>query len=533
MRLLLVNPANGHSFWGLDYACDLLGKRYSNAPLSLLTVAALCPEHWDVRIVDENVEPVDLDAECDLVGLTAMNVQASRAFALADAFRRRGRTVLLGGPFATLEPERCAPHADVLFVGEAERTLPRFCRDFERGEHLPRYEEREPVDLAQSPVPRYELLRPRMYASLPVQTSRGCPFTCEFCDVIVMQGRRPRTKPAEHVLQEIEAIRRAGGDSIFFTDDNFVGNPRAARELLTALVGIRRTTDFAPLYFTQASVNLADHPELVSLCVQAGFTRLFLGIESPRQASLRESGKHQNLRGDLLGRIESLQRAGLMIWAGMIVGFDHDDATVFEEQARFLDDAGIAVAMVGMLNAPPRTPLFGRLSAEGRIDENADWADNCAHTNIVPKRMSRAALLRGFTDLVKDLYRQENYARRVVKNILRMPAAAPTTTGARLPSPADVGDLARAVKAFTWSRDPVRRRHFLPNFFKVMAHNPTRIVEACIHLGLWRHFESYVPELVTQLERAESGERVRDRERAFRRTALPSALDPALVASPA
>jgi radical SAM superfamily enzyme YgiQ (UPF0313 family) len=518
--MLLINPANGPSFWGLDHACALMGRRYSNAPLALLTVAALCPEHWDIRLVDENVEPVDLDEPCDLVGLTAMNVQASRAFALADAFRRRGRTVLLGGPYATLEPERCAPHADVLFVGEAERTLPQFCRDFEEKSHRARYEEHDAIDLGTSPVPRYDLLpRARDYASLPVQSSRGCPFACEFCDVIVMQGRRPRTKPVPRVLAEIEAIRRVGGDSIFFTDDNFIGNLRYTRDLLKGLVCHRQASGYAPLLFTQASINFADHPELVTLAVQAGFTRLFLGIESPRQASLRESGKRQNLHGDLLARIASLQRAGMMTWAGMIVGFDHDDPDVFEEQAKFLDEAGIAVAMVGMLNAPPRTPLFARLKAEGRIDEKSDWADNCSYTNIVPKLMTRAQLLHGYGELVQHLYRQENYAGRVLKNVLRMsPADSHTSSGARLPNLLDFADLGRAVAHYTLSRDPVLRRHFVPNFLKVLLQSPSRLVEAAIHLGLWQHFETYVPDLIAQVGAAEAGERIRERERAWTRS---------------
>ncbi len=526
VRLLLINPASGPSFWGFDYACEILGRRYSNAPLALITVAALVPSHWDVRLVDENVEQLDLDAlgaSCDLVGLTAMNIQAKRAFALAAAFRRRGRTVLLGGPFATLEPERCLPHADVLFVGEVERTLPRFCREFEEGRHLARYEEPAAIDLAESPVPRYDLLRRHSYSSLPLQSSRGCPFSCEFCDIIVMQGRRPRTKRAEQVLAEVEAARRAGAEVLFFTDDNFIGDLRHTRELLLALERHRRATGFTPVLFTQASVNLADHPDLVALAVRAGFARLFLGIETPRSASLRETGKLQNLRGDLHERIAVLQRAGIAIWAGMIVGFDHDDAAVFEEQARFLDEAGIAVAMVGMLNAPPRTPLYARLKAEGRIDARSDWADNCASSNIIPKAMTRSELLHGYAWLISELYGQENYARRVLKTIARMPALPPQVALGRLPSLSDVGALGRAVRAFALSLDPVRRRHFLPNLLKVALDKPSRIPEAAIHLAMWSHFERYVPQLVAQLKAEELCERLRDGEELVARVPLASA----------
>jgi len=529
-RLLLINPANGASFWGLDYATSLLRRTYSNAPLAVLTVAALTPEHWDIRLVDENVEPVDLDEPCDVVGITAMNVQAARAFALADAFRRRGRTVVMGGPFATLEPERCAPHADVLVIGEAARTWPRVCHDFEPHTLQARYSAPQPVDRSLTPVPRFDLLRRGAYASLPIQTSRGCPFACEFCDIIVMQGRRVRTKPIEQVLAEINAACRAGADSIFLTDDNFVGNLKYSLELMNQIARSRANGGPTPLLFTQASINLAEHQDLLNAMVRAGFTRVFLGIESPRQASLQEAGKRQNVRGSLLGRIHHLQEAGLMVWAGMIVGFDHDDADIFEEQAQFLDEAGIAVAMVGMLNAPPRTPLYTRLHAEGRIDPRSDWADNCAWTNIIPKQMSRADLFHGYAGLVRHLYKQENYARRVVANALRMRPAAPGTTSARLPSLDDVASLGRAIKEYSFSKDPVRRRHFLPNFLKVLRSNHQRVVEACIHLGLYKHFEQYVPELVDALARAEAIERVRDRERAFER--MPVATAPIPMAPP-
>jgi radical SAM superfamily enzyme YgiQ (UPF0313 family) len=521
-RLLLINPAHGVSFWGFDYAMDLLKGAYSNAPLALLTVAGLTPDDWRIEIADENVGPVDLDTPCDVVGITAMNTQAHRAFALADEFRRRGRLVVIGGPFATLEPHRCEPHADVVVAGEAERTWPAFCRDYERGEQRRRYVETGTIDLSESPTPRYDLISADSYASLPIQTTRGCPFNCEFCDIIVMQGRRVRTKPYEQVLAEIEAIRRTGGRSIFFTDDNYIGNIKYVRGLLDRLIEHRRDTGYEPLLFTQTSVNLAEHEDLLERMTRAGFTRLFIGIETPRQTSLRETGKRQNLHGDLVDRVRTIQRAGIMIWAGMIVGFDHDDKNIFEEQADFLDEAGIPVAMVGMLNAPPKTPLFTRLTAEGRIAQNADWADNCAWTNIVPKQMTRAELFGGYADLVQELYEQQNYARRVHKNIEAMGAPARNATSARLPSRSDLRDLWRAISTFTFSRDPVRRRHFVPNFLRLVRDNPSRIVEGCIHLGLWRHFETYVPELVGKLREAQMAERLHDREAHLGQGGLPA-----------
>ena len=513
--LLLVNPAYGASFWGLDHAMKLAGCAHSIAPLGLVTVGALTPPDWDVTLADENVAPVDLDTPCDVVGIGAMNVQAARAFELADAFRRRGRTVVMGGPFATLLPERCEPHADVLVIGDAERTWPRFCMDFERGEHVRRYLEPGPVDLAESPVPRYDLLVPGAYAGIPIQTTRGCPFNCEFCDIIILQGRRVRTKPIANVLREVAATRCAGSGSIFFTDDNFIGNQHYAKALLGALAQYRHETGHRPFLFTQASLNLAERPALLDGMVRAGFTRVFVGIESPRQASLGEAGKRQNLHGDLVERIHTIQRAGLVVWAGMIVGFDHDDARIFEEQAAFLDRAGVAVAMIGMLNAPPRTPLFERLTRDGRIDPHSDWADNCAWTNIVPLRMTRPELYEGYAALVTEIYDQERYVSRLMANLRRMERAPETSAGTRLPRLVDLQDLWRTASHFTFSRDPVSRRHFVPNLVRVLQERPERIVEAAMHLGLWSHFQLYVPDLARRLYAGARSERVMEREQSW------------------
>lgn len=521
-RLLLINPTYGVSFWGFEYSVGLAGLAYSIAPLGVVTIAALTPDDWEVRVVDESVEPIDLDAECDVVGISAMNVQAARAFDLAAEFRRRGRTVVIGGPFATLEPDRCAPHADVVVVGEAERTWPAFCRDFVRGEHKARYDEPEKIDLSTSPTPRYDLLKRGAYGALPVQTTRGCPFSCEFCDIIVMHGRRVRSKPVPQVLEELRAARTAGAEVIFFTDDNFIGNQRYAKDLLRGIIDMRARTGFRPMLYTQASVNVAEKPALLALLVEAGFTRLFLGIESPRQSSLQESGKRQNTHGDLLARIHAIQESGLIVWAGMIVGFDHDDGDIFEEHAEFLDKAGIAVAMVGMLNAPPRTPLHERLERAGRIHPTSDWADNCAWTNIVPKQMGRAELFSGYASLIRHLYDQENYTRRLMSNVARMRPPQAGDTGARTPTLGEIKGLVRATAAFSFSRDPIKRRHFVPNLLRTMIKWPARVTETTIHLALWQHYAKYVPELAHKLEAAAAAERVLLREVRWAERARPT-----------
>lgn len=504
-RLLLISPTYGATFWGLDYAVGLAGASTTIAPLALATVAALAPGDWDIRLVDENVEPVDLDAPCDLVGITAMNVQSARAFELAAEFRKRGRTVVMGGPFATLQPERCAPHADVLIVGEAERIWPQFCKDYVAGDYQRRYVEEAPLDLALSPTPRYDLFKPGAYTALPIQTTRGCPFGCEFCDIIIMQGRNVRAKPTAHVLAEMDAIGRAGGRSVFVTDDNFIGRPKGAKSLLAAMTAHSAKTGYKPPLFTQASVNLSEDADLLRAMVAAGFTRVFIGIESPRQSSLREAGKRQNVRGNLLDQIHTIQRAGLMVWAGMIVGFDHDDEAIFEEQAAFLDDAAISVAMIGMLNAPPRTPLYTRLAKDGRIHPTADWADNCAWTNIVPLSMTRARLFEGYAELLEHVYTRERYASRVLANIARMEPAIPQQAGVRLPMLRDLKDFGRAFLGYADSLQNLA--YFGPNVARVLRQSPSRVVEGTIHFSLWRHFDRYVPEVTARIRAAARLER--------------------------
>ncbi|MFH1807160.1 MAG: B12-binding domain-containing radical SAM protein [Pseudomonadota bacterium] len=501
-RLLLIYPRTPPSFWGLEYSLELSQKLLaSNAPLGLLTIAALTPPGWEVTLVDENVTPLeDLDQTCDVVGIGAMNIQAERAYELADAFRARGRTVVIGGPLAFMEPERAARHADVVVVGEAERTWPRFCEDYSSGAFAPTYIEREAVDLSLSPVPRYDLLTRGTYASIPIQTTRGCPHSCEFCDIIVMMGRRVRTKPVPQVLAEVEAVQRyTGHDSIFFTDDNFNGNLKYTRALCRALIEHRQHSGYAPLLFTQASISLAEQDELLELMVRAGFTRLFLGIETPRQDSLLEAGKRQNARGNLVERVSKLQRAGIVTWAGMIVGFDHDDVSIFEEQARFLDEAGIAMAMVGLLNAMPKTPLYDRLKRERRLVTTEHSGDNCTWTNIVPLRMSRAQLLGGYADLLEHLYAQQNFARRLMTNVMRMGPPLPGVSSSRFPNLPELQDFFRAVWRFTANRDARYRRHFVPNLLMAALRRRTRIVETAVHLGCWQHFDRYVPLIVDTL----------------------------------
>jgi radical SAM superfamily enzyme YgiQ (UPF0313 family) len=415
MRLLLINPRSPESFWSFRWALDriLPGKRAVNPPLGLATLAALCPDSWEVSIVDENIEAVPLDANADIVGVCGMGVQLPRQRELLEHFRRRGCHVVAGGSYASLCPEEYAGIADTVVSGEAESIWKTFCADFERGAPERLYRETGVVSLHDSPVPRFDLLRLDRYTMVSLQFSRGCPFQCEFCDIIVMFGRRPRTKSIEQVLRELEALRLLGATNLFFVDDNFIGNKPQAKALLRAIAQYQDEHGHPFRFGTEASLNLAQDRELLDLFRRANFQWAFIGIESPDQESLLETGKTQNTREDMLESVRRIYAHGIDVFAGFIIGFDHDTVETFERQRSFIVRSGIQVAMVGLLTAMPRTPLHARLSAEGRILGH-DAADNTSlRTNVVPKRMGYEEMLAGYRRLYLRLCSPAGIAARI------------------------------------------------------------------------------------------------------------------------
>jgi radical SAM superfamily enzyme YgiQ (UPF0313 family) len=394
-----------------------LKKRCVFPNLSLPTVAGLTPASHQVVLCDENVEHVDFETDADIVGLTGYVVHKRRILELADAFRRRGKLVVAGGPFATLCPEELRGRVDVLFVGEAEYTWPQFLRDHEAGRARAEYHQDEKPSMLDSPLPRFDLLKVDRYRSMTIQFARGCPFNCEFCDIIVMYGRRPRTKSVAQVLVEVEAIHRLGVRNIFVVDDNFIGNKKEAKELLRALSEWQQARGYPIEFMTEMSLNVAQDDELLDLMKRAYFSTIFVGIESPRKASLVESNKVQNMREDIVAAVHRIQAAGIEVMAGMIVGFDSDDPSIFEEQFRFIQQARIPISMTGMLNAMPRTPLHARLKAAGRLIAES-VGDQFVFTNIVPAGMSRRELYEGYRTLLRRLYGYRNYRRRAMALIL-------------------------------------------------------------------------------------------------------------------
>lgn len=431
MRLLLINPRFPESWWSSQWALDriLPGKRAINPPLGLATLAALAPSGWDIQIVDENVEEIPATSDADIVGVCGMGVQFPRQLELLAEFRARGHYTIAGGSYASLCPEHYAGLADSVVAGEAERIFPQFCRDFESGAARSLYHETETVELCTSPVPRFDLLKLDRYHYTTLQFSRGCPFRCEFCDIIVMFGRKPRVKSLDQVGRELDALRALGMRNVFFVDDNLIGNLPMARKLMVYLADYQRRHGYRFHFGTEASLNLAQHEDLVAAMRSANFGWVFIGIESTDPASLKETMKTQNLHGDILSSIRRIYAHGIEVLAGFIVGFDNDTLDAFEHQYRFITEAGIQAAMVGLLTALPKTPLYERLKRAGRLLTLDDVNDAARPaTNIVPLRMSYDAMIEAYADLYRRLFQDGEIARRI-RNKLRFLAPPASYTG--------------------------------------------------------------------------------------------------------
>jgi radical SAM superfamily enzyme YgiQ (UPF0313 family) len=417
--IVLINPRFEISYWGLEHAMPFVGVRAIMPVANLPLLAALTPSGHSVTLIDENVEPIDFArcARADIVGLTGMNVQRRRMKEILAELKRRGVFTVVGGPWVTVQETDLAGLADVVFIGEAEETWPRFLGEWGEGRHQTRYEQAERTDMATVPVPRLDLLRMQDYAFGGVQFSRGCPFECEFCDIIVTFGRRPRIKTSAQVLAELDGIVAAGKASAFIVDDNLIGNKRAIKAVLRDVVAWQQEHGYPLMFSTEASIDLADDAELMELMVEANICSVFVGIETPNEAALRETRKFQNLRtrgGTMLDKVHRIQQAGMEVWCGIIVGFDNDDASVFALQQRLVREARIVNAMVNMLVAIPGTPLYARLASEGRLDLSDDAADwGGFGTNVLPRRIGREALRAGYVDLMRDLYATEAYFGRL------------------------------------------------------------------------------------------------------------------------
>ncbi len=423
MKVLLVYPEFPDTYWSFKHALAFEGKRAAFPPLGLLTVSSMLPGHWERRLVDMNVNdlwPEDIEW-ADMVFVSAMIVQNQSLEKVVQLSRSLGKKVVVGGPYVSTSSERL-PDADHIFIGEAETTLPEFINDLELGIAKKIYEAEERPSLHATPVPDFSLVDMSKYSAMNVQYSRGCPFNCEFCDIITIYGRVPRTKTNKQMLNELAELKENGWRGlVFIVDDNFIGNKKNVRLFMPDLIKWSRENGNPFSYITEASVNLAEDDALLQQMEDAGFRRVFLGIETPVEESLKGAQKGQNTRRDLLDSVHKIQSYGMEVMAGFIIGFDNDPDNIFELQMEFIRESAIPLAMVGLLSALPDTQLWRRLEKEGRLEGTHSGNNTDGSLNFVPK-MDRDILIQGFQRVLRNIYSPKEYYRRALDCLSRFHA---------------------------------------------------------------------------------------------------------------
>ncbi len=416
MKILFVYPEYPITYWGFQYALKFISKKASFPPLGLITIAAMLPKHYEKKLIDMNVTKLkDKDILwADYVFISAMVVQKKSVREVIERCKSLGVKTVAGGPLFTEEYEDFAD-VDHLILNEGELTLPPFIKDLENGSATHIYDTDKWADLKMTPIPEWDLLDIKKYATMNIQYSRGCPFNCEFCNITSLYGHTPRTKDSMQMIEELNSLYDAGWkDSVFFVDDNFIGNKKKLKDdLLPVLINWMEEKKYPFTFLTETSINLADDEELMQLMVRAGFDSVFIGIETPSEESLEECDKIQNKNRDLIKCVKKIQNFGLQVQGGFIVGFDNDKETIFDKMINFIQESGIVTAMVGLLNAPKGTRLYKRLDKEGRILENFTGDNTDFTMNFIPK-MDKSQLVNGYKNIVDSIYSPKKYYERVL-----------------------------------------------------------------------------------------------------------------------
>ena len=502
IKVLMVWPSFPSSFWGFEGVLEMIPERAMTPPLGLITVAALCPATWEIRLIDHAFQELrDQDLRwADLVMVSAMHAQRADALTVLSRARALGRRTFVGGPWASTDPEAVLQVADHVMVGEAEEAFPGIAAELEHGTARALYRIVDKPDMTRSPVPRFDLLQREKYTSMPIQFSRGCPFQCEFCDIITIYGRRPRAKTPTQVIRELDVLRGLGWrNEVFIVDDNFIGNHHQALQLTKELIEWQKLHNQPFSFYTEASIDLASRPELMDSMVAANFMYVFIGIETPSADALKESRKFQNLRKNNVEQVRIIQESGLWVLAGFIVGFDSDDETIFDRQLEFIDQTAIAWAMAGILMAPPTTALFDRMKREGRLIEDSPSTSNFGLPNFRTV-LPLPVLLRGLCQLLGGLYQPDAFFARALKS-LQVWQPKPT----QKPPYLGMGYNLRVLFASIW-RQGMRsnyRRSYWGFLFRMIAacrRSPTKLWLGFTVLLSAHHFVLYSKVVISHLE---------------------------------
>lgn len=420
MKALLIYPKYPDTFWSFKHILKFISRKAAFPPLGLLTVASMLPEDWEKRLIDINVNPLreqDVDW-ADIIFVSAMIVQEESAREAIALCKSKGKTVIAGGPLFNTQ-WKSFKDVDHFVLNEAEITLPRFLKDLENRKPKHLYTSSKRPVISATPIPMWSLVNFKDYATMALQYSRGCPFNCEFCDIIIMNGRIPRTKSPEQMINELQSLYDAGWTgSLFIVDDNFIGNKAEVKKMLPFIIEWQRRHRYPFKFLTEASANLADDEELLVLMSKANFAKVFLGIETPQVESLIECHKMQNTRRDLSESVQIIQKNGMQVMGGFIVGFDNDRESTFDLQIKFIQKVGIVTAMVGLLAALPKTRLWNRLKSEGRLLRKTTGENTDGSLNFVPK-MGAVQLKAGYKKILNNIYSSKQYYKRIntfVKN---------------------------------------------------------------------------------------------------------------------
>lgn len=415
MKILLVYPQYPDTFWSFKHALKIISKKAAYPPLGLLTVASMLPDEWEKKLIDMSVTPLtDEDLRwADYVFLSAMAVQKDSAREVIARCNNLGTKIVAGGPLFTTGYEEF-DGVDHFVLGEAEVTLPPFLADLDKGCARHIYTSDQWPDITKTPLPMWSLINRKKYSAMSVQYSRGCPFNCEFCDITLLNGHKPRTKDKDQMLAELEALYSQGWrGSVFIVDDNFIGNKRRLKvEILPAIIRWAEERKYPFSFYTQTSINLADDEQLMRLMVKAGFDKVFVGIETPNEESLAECNKSQNKNRDLVASVKKIQNHGLQVMGGFIVGFDSDPISIFKSQISFIQKSGTVTAMVGLLNALRGTRLYQRLKQENRLLKGFSGNNTDCSINFIPK-MDYETLINGYKYILNTIYSPKQYYERV------------------------------------------------------------------------------------------------------------------------